>query len=65
MQKQTKEREQLLLREMAPKVQEAIDLVRQEKGLDVILNRQAILSLKADSGLDVTEAVTEKLNTIK
>ena len=65
LQKQTREREQLVLKDLAPKLKEAIDLVRVEKELDVIFHAEAVVSMSADNAIDITEAVTEKMNTLK
>lgn len=65
LQKQTREREQLVLKDLAPKLKEAIDLVRVEKELDVVFHAEAVVSMSTDNAIDITEAVTEKMNTLK
>lgn len=52
-----------LLEQMSPKLSEAVEAVATEKGLDVVVNAQAIIYVKPD--LDITQAVSDQLNAAK
>lgn len=63
VQKRVSEDQQELLEIMRPKFELAVGTVASEQGFDLVLNKQA--ALFADSALDITQAVTQKINSMK
>lgn len=57
------EREQAMLRDIGPKLQQAIDAVAKEGGYDMVIQREALPFVKP--GFDISDKVTIKLNALK
>lgn len=57
------EREQAVLKDMGPKVEQVINQVAKEGGYDIVLQREAALFAKPE--LDITAKVVAKLNAAK
>lgn len=62
-QKRIEGEQQELLKIMEPKLKSALEALAKEKGYDLILNRQAALFVKEE--VDITRAVTQKINQMK
>ena len=58
LQKEMDQKERAAMQPILPDIMKAIQQVRQEKGLDVILEQGAVV----DGGVDVTSAVAQKLS---
>lgn len=59
-QKTAGEREQAMLRDIAPKLQRAVDAVAKEGGYDMVIQREALAFVKPV--FEITDKVTAKLN---
>lgn len=57
------EREQAVLKDMAPKVQKAVDALAKEGGYDLVVQREAVLFVKPEA--DLTARLTARLNATK
>ena len=55
--------QQEILQVMEPKLKQAVETVAERKNLDMVLNAQAVVYVKSD--MDITEAVTKQLNSMK
>ncbi|HEX5678879.1 MAG TPA: OmpH family outer membrane protein [Alcanivorax sp.] len=55
--------QQEILQVMEPKLKQAVETVAERENLDMVLNAQAVVYVKSD--MDITEAVTKQLNTMK
>lgn len=62
-QKRIEGEQQELLKVLEPKLKSALEALAKEKGYDLILNRQAALFVKEE--VDITRAVTQKINQMK
>ncbi len=60
MQRQAKELEQQLVQSLTPKAEAALKSLIEERGLNLVLNRQ--LSLYADQDADITNELVERIN---
>lgn len=56
------EREQAMLRDIAPKLQRAVDAVAKEGGYDLVIQREALAFVKP--AFEITDKVTIKLNAL-
>ena len=54
---------QEILQVMEPKLKQAVETVAERENLDMVLNAQAVVYVKSD--MDITEAVTKQLNSMK
>lgn len=63
IQKVRTEREQAVLQTMSPKLQEAINQIVKERGLDLVLHGEA--AVHVSPALDITKDVTAKMNAAK
>lgn len=55
--------QQEILQVMEPKLKQAVETVAERENLDMVLNAQAVVYVKSD--MDITEAVTKQLNSMK
>ena len=55
--------QQEILQVMEPKLKQAVETVAGRENLDMVLNAQAVVYVKSD--MDITEAVTKQLNSMK
>lgn len=55
--------QQDILKVMEPKLKQAVETVAERENLDMVVNAQAVVYVKSD--MDITEAVTEQLNSMK
>ncbi len=55
--------QQEILQVMEPKPKQAVETVAERENLDMVLNAQALVYVKSD--MDITEAVTKQLNSMK
>jgi outer membrane protein len=55
--------QQEILQVMEPKLKQAVETVAERENLDMVLNAQAVVYMKSD--MDITEAVTKQLNSMK
>lgn len=62
-QKTINSRQQAILQDMGPRFQRAVDAVAKEAGVDLVMQKDALLFFKP--ALEVTDKVTIKLNTMK
>lgn len=60
LQKKSEEGQREIMNEMGPKLQAAVEKIAKQKGLDVVVNAQAVVY--AQDGLDITDAVSDQLN---
>lgn len=60
MQRQAKELEQKLVQSLTPQAEAALKSLIEERGLNLVLNRQ--LSLYADQDADITNELVERIN---
>lgn len=55
--------QQEILQVMEPKLKQAVETVAERENLDMVLNAQAVVYVKSE--MDITEAVTKQLNSMK
>ena len=55
--------QQEIFQVMEPKLKQAVETVAERENLDMVLNAQAVVYVKSD--MDITEAVTKQLNSMK